>query len=84
MPLTGAVPLTFVPELTVILDPDPGGSGYVFDMPYVRQPSPFSAERYTDLVVEFHRPGVGLRGRLEDAPPQPVTIDPEQPPAWLS
>lgn len=46
VPLTGAVALTRVPELTVILDPEPAGGGYVFDTPYVRRRSP-SARRST-------------------------------------
>jgi hypothetical protein len=84
VPLAGAVPLSFVPELTVILDPRSDGCGYVFDPAYVRRRSAFSAERYTDLVAEFRdRPGVSLRGRLEDAPGQAVILDPEQPPDWL-
>jgi hypothetical protein len=79
VPLTGAVPMTFVPELTVILDSRSDGSGCVFDTAYVRRRSASSAERYTDLVVEFRdRPGVSLRGRLEDAPDQVVTLDPNR------
>ncbi|MGW3179468.1 hypothetical protein ACWDD9_09405 [Kitasatospora sp. NPDC001119] len=82
--ILGGVTLKRVPELIVLLPAGQGG-GYVFDVPYVRRRSPWSAERYCDLVVQFHdRPGVNLRGRLEDAPDQQVSIDPDQPPEWLS
>ncbi len=82
--LAGAVVLTGVPELTVILAPAPGGGGYVFDTPYVRQRSPFRAAQYCDLVVNFRdMPGVSLRGRLEDAPDRQVLLEPDQPPDWF-
>jgi hypothetical protein len=41
--------------------------------------------RAAQLIVQLQdRPGQELRGRLEHAPDQVVSIDPAAPPSWLS
>ncbi|YCH06394.1 hypothetical protein ACTAQJ_14875 [Arthrobacter sp. alpha11c] len=70
--------------LTVIVDPEPDGSGYTLDIPHIRQWNPWPTAPYTDIVVAFRdRPGQNIFGRLEEAPNQLLLIDPDQPPRWL-
>jgi hypothetical protein len=75
-----------VPELTVIIDPNPADpQRYLLDMADVRVRNPFSAAGgYADLIIKPRdRPGQELCGRLEEAPPDLVAIDPDAPPPWL-
>lgn len=83
----GAAIPSVLPELTVIVEPDPANPGqYLLDVPDVRARNPFRAS--TDIadliVIPSDRPGQGLRGRLEDAPDVVSAIDPDAPPLWLN
>ena len=74
---TAAIP-DVVPELTVVVAPDPADSQrYLLDMADVRARNPFRAGGdETDLIVAPRdRPGQELRGRLEDAPNAVMAID---------
>jgi len=75
-----------IPEITVVVDPtNVGADTYMLDVQQVIGNYPFAGNAYADLIVEFRdRPGQVLRGRLEDAPQSIETIDPAQPPSWLS
>jgi len=72
-----------LPEITAIIDADTAAPGrYQLDLPTLRSHLQLAC---ADLVVQPRdRPGQELRGRLEDAPQQNVSIDPLAPPAWLS
>jgi hypothetical protein len=72
-----------LPEVTAIIDADTAAPGrYLLDLPTLRTRLQLAC---ADLAVQFRdRPGQELRGRLEDAPRQNVSIDPLAPPAWLS
>jgi hypothetical protein len=74
-----------LPELTVILVPGTAPDGtYLLDLPTVRHRSPLGTTSVADLVIQFHgRPGQELRGRMEKAPSEQVSIDPDRPPSWL-
>jgi hypothetical protein len=75
-----------VPELTVIIDPDPADQQrYLLDMADVRARNSFSAAGgCADLIIKPRdRPGQELCGRLEEAPPGVVSLDPDNPPLWL-
>ena len=77
---------TIIPEITIVVDPDPADSKrYLINMPAVRAWMPFSdVGDFADVVVAPRdRPGQELRGRLEDAPSEAVTIDFDAPPTWL-
>ncbi len=85
-PVSAAAIPTVVPELTVIVHPDPTDPHrYLLDVPEVRARNPFPASGdCADLIVSPRdRPGQELRGRLEDAPDAVVAIDPDAPPLWL-
>lgn len=73
-------------RLTVIVPADTASPGcYVLDVPAVRAAWGQPGRRWVDLTILFtDRPGQELRGRLEHAPDQVVSIDPAAPPAWLS
>lgn len=78
--------LDALPMLTVILVPNtaPDGS-YLLDLSEVRRRSPLGSTSVADLVIQFHgRPGQELRGRMERAPTEQVSIVPDQPPSWLA
>ncbi|EWM16807.1 hypothetical protein [Kutzneria sp. 744] len=84
LPGTGT-PIESIPELTVIVDPESDGSGYLLDMPYIRTRTPWQGSLYCDLIVTFRdRPGQNLHGHLEEAPEKIVLVDPGQPPSWLA
>jgi hypothetical protein len=75
-----------VPELTVIVDADPADpKRYLLDVPDVRARNPFreSGDCADLIVAPRDRPGQELRGHLEDAPDDVVSVDPDAPPAWL-
>lgn len=74
-----------LPEIVVIMDAEAqAGAGYSLDVPALRARQPFGETIYADLVLQFRdRPGQDLRGRLERAPSEIVTIHPDNPPAWL-
>jgi hypothetical protein len=73
-----------LPEITVIIGPDPNTPGnYLLDVPALSRHRPPSG--YADLIVTTpDRPGQQLTGRLENAPDREISIDFDQPPAWLS
>jgi hypothetical protein len=75
-----------VPTATVVVDPPCDGS-IAYELPFTalaRVRQSFPTATYIDLIVQFSdRPGLELRGRIEDAPNTPIFIDPFRPPAWL-
>jgi hypothetical protein len=75
-----------LPEITAIVDGDAAQPGrYVLDVPALRSQSPWPDAPWADLIVQLrNRPGQELRGRLEHAPDEVVSIDPAAPPGWLS
>ena len=75
-----------LPEITVIVDPDPNTPGnYLLDVPRLRARQPFSAVTHADLIIQFRdQPGRELRGRLEEAPNGVESISTATPPHWLS
>ena len=75
-----------LPELTAIVDGDPALPYlYTLDVPALRARSPWPDAACADLIVRLRdRPGQDLRGRLEHAPDEVVSIDPAAPPGWLS
>jgi len=75
-----------IPEITIVVDPDPADSTrHLVNMPAVRAWMPFpTVGDFADVIVAPRdHPGQELRGRLEDAPPEAVTIDFDAPPTWL-
>jgi hypothetical protein len=79
-------PHEVVREITAIVGPDPTEAGiYLLDVPALRTRVGLPAEACADVIVQLKDcPGQELRGRLEHAPDQVVSIDPAAPPAWLS
>jgi hypothetical protein len=58
---------------------------YLLDLSVVRHRSSLGTTSVADLIIQFHdRPGQELRGRMENAPSDQMSINPDQPPPWLA
>jgi hypothetical protein len=72
-------------ELTLILEHIPHGDDYLLDLDAVRHRSPLGPTSVADLIIQFHgRPSQELRGRMENAPSDLMSINPDRPHSWLS
>lgn len=85
MPVPAVTVVDSLPEITVIIEADPAfPDQYLLDLPALRAWQPFRSGAHADLVVRLRdRPGLELRGRLEDAPDEIVSLNPVAPPPWL-
>lgn len=76
------------PAVAVVLDPikdDPNHYRLPIPTVKIRARRNIPSFRYADLIVRFRdRPGLELRGRVEDAPHRVLILDPLNPPAWLT
>jgi hypothetical protein len=79
-------PYQVLREITAIIGLDATARcRYVLDVPALQARVGLPAGAPADVIVQLQdRPGQELRGRLEHAPDEVVSLDPAAPPSWLS